>query len=228
MRTLALLSAVSALSLVQPTSADACSISGDPSAHVFQPHSGKPTGHRPLISLWQVTKPVVVTKVATNCIKDTICKGAAVAVERVGTFLRPKAALPDGARIQVTMGNKLLADATVVSTRVAPLPAWDGISFVSAKEEKEGMCSPAGPVVRLAVKPTKASLEQAVLLVYTSKPDPKKPLDGLKTAFNLSGNGAIEIGNGYANPDLFKGVPKQIFVMLADNDGNVGPVITLP
>jgi hypothetical protein len=226
MRSLAL---IAALTTLAPTEADACSISGEPSAHIFQPASGKPTGHRPLISLWRTDKPVVVTKVATNCIKDTICKGAAIAVDRVGTFMRPKAALPDGARIQVTMGSKLLADATIVSTPVAPLPAWDGIAWVSAKQEKEGLCSPAGPVVRLAVKPTKANLEQAVLLVYTAKPDPKKPLDGLKTAFNVgAGSGNIEIGNGFATPDLFKGVPKRIFVMLADNDGNVGPVITLP
>jgi hypothetical protein len=227
MRLVALLLALAFLA--RPTDVDACSISAQPSAHIFQPPSGKPTGHRPFISLWRTTKPVNVTRVSANCIEKTICKGAAVAVERVGSFLRPKAALPDGARIQVTHDGKLLADATIVKAPAAPLPAWDGISFVSAKHEKEGLCSPAGPVVRLAVKPTKASLEHAVLLVYTSKPDPKRPLEGLRTIFGLgAGNGQLEIGNGYAQPDLFKDVPKQIFVMLADGDGNVGPVITLP
>ena len=231
MRTLALLAAALTITLTTPA-ADACSISGEPNAHVFRPSSGKPGGHRPWISLWRTTKPVVVTQVKANCIEDTICKGTVVEVERVGTFLRPKASLPDGARIQITHDGKLLADAMIgraasVATGASTLPAWDGIAWVSSKYEKEGMCSPAGPVVRLKVKPTKASLADAYLLVYTSKPDPAKPLAGLSTMFSLS-SPEIEIGNGFGNPDLFKGVPKQIFVRLTDGDGNLGPVIKLP
>ncbi len=230
MRTLALLAAALLATLATPA-ADACSISGEPNAHIFRPTSGKPGGHRPWISLWRTTKPIVVTQVKANCIQDTICKGTPVEVERVGTFVRPKAALPDGARIQITHDGKLLDDATIgraaIATGASTLPAWDGIEWISAKQEKEGMCSPAGPVVRLKVKPTKASLADAYLLVYTTKPDPAKPLAGLSTMFSLMSS-EIEIGNGYGNPNLFKDVPKQIFVRLADGDGNLGPVITLP
>ncbi len=226
MRMLALFAAALTTTLAAPA-ADACSISGNPNAHVFRPSSGKAGGHRPFISLWRTTKPVTVTQVKANCIQDTICKGTVVEMERVGTFLRPKASLADGARIQVTHDGKLLADAVIGTGPTQALPAWDGIEWVSAKHEKEGMCSPAGPVVRLKVKPTKASLHDAYLMVYTSKPDPAKPLDGLVTMFSMY-SPDIEIGNGFGTPDMFKDVPKQIFVRLADGDGNLGPVIKLP
>ncbi len=217
-----------ALALAIPSEADACSISMAPSAHVFKPASGKPGGHRPWIALWQTKKPIQVTQVKASCIKDTICQGTPVAIETVGRFARPKAALPDGARIQITHDGKLLAD-TTITTGTSALPAWDGIEWVSAQHEKEGLCSPAGPVVRLQVKPTKASLEDAYLLVYTKKPDAAKPLAGLATMFALgSGNGSIEIGNGFGVGELFKTVPTQIFVRLTDGDGNLGPVIKLP
>lgn len=214
--------------LAAPRPSDACSISMEPGAHVFRPSSGSPGGHRPFIALWQTKKPVQVTLVQASCVKDTICKGTPIAVDTFAHFLRPKTALPDGARFQVTHDGKLLADVTVGSTP-ASLPAWSGIAWVSAKQEKEGLCSPAGPVVRLKVKPTKADLADAYLLVYTKKPDAAKPLAGLATMFALGiGNGEIEIGNGFGAPNLLPDVPKQLWVRLADGDGNVGPVITLP
>lgn len=223
---------VATLIALPSTDADACSISMEPNAHVFRPPSGKPGGHQPIISLWQTKKPVVITQVKANCIQDTVCKGTNVEYEQVGKFLRPKTRLPDGARIQITHDGKLLEDVTIRNDIASvPLPAWDGIAWVSAKQEKEGLCSPAGPVVRLKVKPTKADLEDAYLLVYKSKPNAAKPLEGLSTMFTLGGKGAdheLQIGNGFAMPDLFKGVPKEIYVRLADGDGNFGPVIKLP
>lgn len=217
------------LATLGPQIADACSISMEPSAHVFRPSSGKPGGHRPLISLWQTKKPIAVTQVKANCIQDTICKGTPVEVETVGRYVWPKAALPDGARIQITHDGKLLDDVTIASTASsAPLPAWDGVAFISAKLEKEGLCSPAGPVVRLQVKPTKADLSDAYLMIYTAKPDAAKPLVGLSMVYALSNSKDIQIGNGFGTPDMFKGVPKEIFVRLVDGDGNLGPVIKLP
>jgi len=226
MRTHLLLALAAATSLATPPAADACSISMEPNAHIFGPTSGQPGGHRPFIVLWQTKQLVQVTLVKANCIKDTICKGTAVEVETVGTYLRPKASLPDGARIQVTHDGKLLADA-VVRTGTSSLPAWDGIEWASAKREKEGMCSPAGPVLRLKVKPTRADLTDAYLLVYTAKPDPAKPLAGLSMMFSMNSS-EISIGNGFGTPDMFKDVPKQIFVRLANGDGHLGPVIKLP
>lgn len=218
-----------ALSALAPRIADACSISMEPSAHVFRPSSGKPGGHRPIISLWQTKKAVQVTQVKANCLEDTICKGTPVEVETVGRYVWPKAALPDGARIQITHDGKLLDDITVASTGASvALPAWDGVAWISAKQEKEGLCSPAGPVVRLQVKPTKADLSDAYLLIYTSKPDAAKPLANLSMVYALSNSKDIEIGNGFGTPDMFKTVPTQIFVRLVDGDGNLGPVVKLP
>lgn len=212
-----------------PQLADACSISMEPSAHVFRPASGKPGGHRPIISLWQTKGPVQVTQVKASCAKDTICRGTPVAVETAGRYLWPKAALPDGARIQITHAGKLLDDLTVAATAASlPLPAWDGVTWVSAKQEKEGLCSPAGPVVRLEVKPTKADLSDAYLMIYTTKPDAAKPLANLAMVYALSNSKDLQLGNGFGTPDLFKTVPTQIFVRLVDGDGNLGPVIKLP
>lgn len=218
-----------ALSGLAPRIADACSISMEPSAHVFRPSSGTPGGHRPIIALWQTKQPVQVTQVKTSCIKDTICKGTPVEVETGGRYLWPKAALPDGARIQITHDGKLLDDVTVASPGASvSLPAWDGVTWISAKHEKAGMCSPAGPVVRLQVKPTKADLSDAYLLIYTSKPDAAKPLANLSMVYALSNSKDLQIGNGFGTPDMFKSVPTQIFVRLVDGDGTLGPVVKLP
>jgi hypothetical protein len=215
--------------LARPAASEACSLSGVPAAHVLQPASGKPPGRQPLISLWMVKQPVTVTRVPASCKDKTICNGTAVAVDRTGDFLRPKAALPDGARVQVTMGTTLLADVTVATGAAPPLPAWDGVTLVSAKHEKEGLCSPAGPVVRLKVKPTKASLDGAWLLVYLDKPDPKQPMTKLAFVVGLGGGDKeIELGNGLGMKPWLTAVPKQIWVTLADGEGNVGPAIRLP
>ena len=218
-----------ALATLAPQIADACSISMEPSAHVFRPSSGKAGGHRPLISLWQTKKPIQVMQVKATCIEDTICKGTPVEVETVGRYVWPKAALPDGARIQITHEGKLLDDVTIASTAASvPLPAWDGVAWISAKQENAGLCSPAGPVVRLQVKPTKADLTDAYLMIYTTKPDAAKPLANLAMVYALSNSKDLQLGNGFGTPDMFKTVPKQIFVRLVDGDGNLGPVIKLP
>lgn len=209
--------------------AGACDYSTDPYAHVFQPASGKPAGRRPFIALFNVAGAVAVTQVPATCAEQTVCKGTAVPVDRGGNYLRPKAALANGARIQVTAKGKVLADVTVAKDPAPPLPAWDGITLKSAGQEKEGMCSKAGPAVRLAIKPTKASLDAAVLLVYLEKPDPKQPLAKLARAFGLGGgNAEVVLHNDLGEKAWLTSVPKQVWVMLADGEGNVGPVIALP
>jgi hypothetical protein len=219
---------VVALVAASPT-ADACDYSTDPQAHVFQPASGKPAGHRPFIALFHVKDPVEVTQVAAGCKQDTVCKGTAVAVDRTGNYLRPKTALPAGARIQVTSKGKLLDDVTITKDPAAPLPAWDGVTQKSAGKETNAMCSQDGPVVRLAIKPTKASLDAAVLLVYLTKPDPKLPLANLARIYSLGGGGGeVTLDNSLGEAKWLTTVPKQLWVMLADGEGNVGPVIALP
>jgi hypothetical protein len=214
--------------LARPAVADACSLSPTPAANILQATSGKPPGRQPWIVLWMVKKPIAINHVPASCKADTICKGTAVPFDRTGSYVRPKAPLPAGARIQVVMDGKLIGDATVSADPPAPLPAWDGLTWVSAKQEKEGLCSPAGPVVRLGVKPTKANLEAAWLLVYLDKPDPAQPFAKLAFLTGLGGGKEVELGNGLGLDRWLPGVPKKLWVRLVDGNGNLGAVIELP
>ena len=207
--------------------ANACTISREPAASVFQPSSGRAPGHQPWISLWNVTGDVTVRSVATNCAPSTICLGATVPVDRVGRYLRPKKPLPDGARIQIAQKGKLLAELTI-SNEERILPAWSGIKRVSAKREPEGLCSPAGPVVRLELKPTTVDLDDAVLLVYLGKPDSKRPHVKLARIVGLGGGGReISLFNGLGEKAWLTGLPKNLWIAIADGDGHVGPPIKI-
>jgi hypothetical protein len=215
------------LAVFDTAAADACTISREPAASVFQPASGKAPGHQPWISLWNVTGDITVRSVAANCAPSTICLGATVPVDRVGRYLRPKKPLPDGARIQIAQKGKLLAELTI-SSEERILPAWSGLKRVSAKREAEGLCSPAGPVVRLKLEPTNVDLDDAVLLVYFSKPDRKRPHAKLARIIGLGGGGRdISLFNGLGEKAWMTGVPKQLWVAIADGDGHVGPAIRI-
>jgi hypothetical protein len=207
--------------------ADACTISREPAASVFQPASGKAPGHQPWISLWNVKGDVAVRSVPATCAANTICAGTVIAFERAGRYLRPKKPLADGVRIQVTQGRRLLVE-TTISSEERILAAWSGIKLVSAAREKEGLCSPAGPVVRLRLEPTNVDLDDAVLLVYLSKPDPKKPYAKLARIIGLGGGGRdISMFNGLGEKPWLTGLPKQLWVAIADGDGHVGPAIKI-
>lgn len=215
------------LAFLDVARADACTISQEPAASVFQPASGRAPGHQPWISLWNVTGDVSVRSVAASCAPSTICLGATVPVDRVGQYLRPKKPLPDGARIQIAQKGRLLAELTI-SNEVRILPAWSGIKRVSAKREAEGLCSPAGPVVRLKLEPTNVDLDDAVLLVYLSKPNIKRPHAKLARIIGLGGGGRdISLFNGLGEKAWLTGVPKQLWVAIADGDGHVGPAIKI-
>jgi hypothetical protein len=62
------------------------SLPAHPLADVIQPASGK----------------------ATSCGTDKVCSGTDVPFDHDGRHIRPKANLPAGARIQITLGAKLL------------------------------------------------------------------------------------------------------------------------
>jgi hypothetical protein len=206
------------LAVLAAEPADACTISREPAASVFQPASGKAPGHQPWISLWNVKGDVTL---------KLLPAGTIVPVDRVGNYVRPKKALPDGARIQITQGAKLLTEITL-SSEERILPAWSGIKLVSAAREAEGLCSPAGPVVRLRLEPTTVDLDDAVLLVYLSKPDRKKPHAKLARIIGLGGGGRdITMFNGLGEKAWLTGLPKQLWVAIADGDGHVGPAIKI-
>jgi len=201
---------------------EACTISREAAAAVFQPASGKAPGHQPWISLWNVTGAVAVRAVPAACTAKTICAGTAIAVDRVGRYLRPKKPLADGVRIQITQGRQLLAD-TTISSEERILPAWSGAKLASAKHEGEGLCSPAGPVVRLQLEPTQVDLDDAVLLVYLSKPDRKRPHGKLARIISLGGGGReISLFNGLGEKAWLTAMPKQLWFAIADGDGHVG------
>lgn len=206
------------LALAAADPADACTISREPSASVFQPSSGKAPGHQPWISLWNVKGDVVVKLMPA---------GTIVPVDRVGRYLRPRKPLPDGARIHVTQGQHVLVD-TTVSAEERILPAWSGIKRVSAKREAEGLCSPAGPVVRLELKPTTVDLDDAVLLVYLAKPDLKRPHAKLARIIGLGGGGReVSLFNGLGEKAWLTTLPKDLWIAIADGDGHVGPAIKI-
>jgi hypothetical protein len=207
--------------------ATACTISQEANASVFEPASGKAPGHQPWISLWNVKGDVAVRSVLSTCAANTVCGGTAIAVDRIGRYVRPKKPLADGVRIQISQGGKLLGD-TTVSSEVRILPAWAGIKRVSAKREGEGLCSPAGPVVRLKLEPTTVDLDDAVLLVYFAKPDPKKPHVKLARIIGLGGGGSeISLFNGLGEKAWLTALPRQLWVAISDGDGHVGAAIKI-
>ncbi len=220
---------VAALSLllVRIDPASACTISREASASVFQPASGKAPGHQPWISLWNVAGSVSLRSVAASCAANTICAGTAIAYDRIGRYLRPKKPLADGTRMQLSSGGKLLVD-TTVSSEVRILPAWSGIKRGSSKREGEGLCSPAGPVVRLELNPVQVDLDDAVVLVYLSKPDRKKPTAKLARIIGLGGGGReVSLFNGLGEKAWLKAIPSQVWIALADGDGHVGEPIAI-
>lgn len=213
------------LVVVAPRVAEPCSISPDPGATVFLSNTGGSPGLQPWIATWR-SKPanVKVTVVGTSCAAGKLCKGKSVPVDRAGRYLRPKAPLPAGTRIQVTYGKKVLRDVTLRADATKPaLPAWDGVTLISAQQEGEGLCSPAGPAVKLKVKPTKAALEGTVALVYFAKPDPAKPLAGLKAIQSLGhSNDELTIDNDLGEKPWLTAVPGEVWVVLADSEGQLG------
>ncbi len=208
-----------ALITLSPPIADACSISRV-SARILRPTSGDIAGSRPFI--YVSVKDAKVTRVVAGC--QGICKGTPVEVDAFGAYLRPKAPLPEGSKLQVTRGTQLL-DAAVIG-KASKLPAWDGIEWISSTRQAGGKCTPAGPVVHLRVKPTSAVMSDAYLVVYLSNPDASlgtpvivQPLENYESD--------LELRNSYGDEPL-GAVPKTIFVRLADGNGNLGPVIKLP
>lgn len=214
-----------ALAVAAPRPADACTVSGAPAAHAFGIPDGGPVGTQPWFSLWMVKGTVKLTRVPDTCKAETICKGTPISFDRTGRYVRPRAALPAGSRIQLTMGTLLLADVVVSKDPPENLPAFDGFDLVSAKVEPEGLCSPKGPVVRLASKTKPETLKGATLAVYLKKPDPKKPLKNLAYMTSLSAE--IAIDNPLGGPAWLKQVPKKLWVVLVDGNGHVSTPIEI-
>jgi hypothetical protein len=215
---------LAALLASRPTNTVACKLSAEPRAYPLVAVADGPAGHRPLIALWMVKQPIAVAQVPATCKDKTICKGTTIAVDQTGNYLRPKAALPDGARVQVTMGTKLIGDFTVTAKKSAAPPAWNTIKWVSAAQDKDDLCAPAGPVVRLTAQPP---AEDRWVLVYLDKPDADQPMAKLATVVPMH-NGNVELRNGLGQTPWMPKLPKQIWVRLADGEGNLGPVVQLP
>lgn len=206
-----------------------CTISGAPSASVFGPTDRTVRGRRPWIRLWNVKPGEKVTVgIAPPCATRGKCPGPTpVAIDRDGAFIRPRELLPAGATIWVQLGDgharKTLETFQVSSSDPKQLPAWSGMTKPIATTGREGLCSPAGPLVRTKVLPTKADLSDAVLLVYTKKPDPKRPHAGLGAIY-LLGVGELELHNNLGDIWMAK-KPKRLWTAIADGDGNVGPIV---
>jgi hypothetical protein len=204
---------------------DACSLPAHPLAYVIQPASGKAPGVRPWIVTGNLDPTKLrITQITTSCGTDKVCSGTDVPFDHDGRHVRPTANLPAGARIQITLGAKLLTDTKLTDdTTPAKLPAWNGVALASAGMAPEGLCSPAGPAVTVTIKPTKANLDAAVLLVYLEAPDPKQPLRNLSRLYTLGGGDSdLTFRNALSKDGKWLAkVPAKIWVALADAHGNV-------
>lgn len=203
-----------------------CSISKEPSANVFGPTDKLERGVRPWIRLWNVKPTSKVTLgLAPPCGPRKHCSADAkpIAFDRDGGFVRPKEPLSAGSRIWIQLDGKTLETFTVKSTAAAQLPAWSGMTKPTVTTGREGLCAPSGPVVMTKVLPTKADLSDAVLLVYTKQPDPKRPHTNL-AAIYLLGIGELELRNGLGNIWMAK-KPTKLWTAISDGDGNVGPIV---
>lgn len=203
-----------------------CSISKEPSANVFGPTDKAERGHRPWIRLWNIKATDKVTLgLAPPCGPRKVCSSDAkpIAFDRDGAFLRPKEPLAPGSRIWIQLGTRTLETFTVKSSDAAQLPVWSGMTKPLATIGREGLCAPLGPVVTTKVLPTKADLSDAVLLVYTKQPDPKRPHVHLGAIY-LLGVGELELRNGLGNIWMAK-KPARLWTAISDGDGNVGPIV---
>jgi hypothetical protein len=171
------------------------------------------------------------------------CTGVPVALERNGSFVRPKVALPDGARVQILARGKhvsmflggpdadenklwVLEDFTVRKSPAAKTaPAWNGVSVTSATVKKPiSQCDAAGPTIELAIKPAaKVSLDNTFLLVWLKKPD-LKAAPSFEYIVSHHENKAM-LAHGHTTSLL--SMPARIWVSLADGDGNVGTPVEI-
>lgn len=217
---------VVALLVLDVRAALPCSISKAPTANVFGPTDKTVRGHRPWIRLWNVPPSEKVTLgLAPPCGPRKKCSADPdpIAIDRDGAFLRPRKPLPSGARVWVLAGDKALETFTVTSDPAKQLPAWSGMTRPVLTSGREGLCAPSGPVVTSTLMPTKADLSDAVLLVYTQKPDPKRPYGRLAAIYSLDGP-ELELRNGLGNIWMAK-KPARLWTALSDGDGNVGPIV---
>lgn len=202
-----------------------CSVSLDPRASVFGPTDRTERGHRPWIRLWNVKPSVNVTlQLTAPCRQRRSCVDRVlVPIDRDGAFLRPRQPLAAGTRVWVQAGEQTLSTFIVTSSPAAQLPAWSGMTRPVLTRGREVMCAPAGPVVTTQVLPTKADLSDAVLLVYTRKPDPKRPYAHLGAIYRLE-IGELELRNDLGNVWLAD-KPQTLWTAISDGDGNVGPIV---
>ena len=207
-----------------------CSISAAPGAHAYGPTAKPERGHRPWIRLSNVppSEGIQLSMVDAKCPMGTLCKkGKAVPFARAGNFVRPKQALPNGARVQVAKGKDVLLDFVVTSDAAkSELPAWEGTLPPKTTTVVAGKCSPAGAQITLPVKPTKADLTDAVLLVYLRKPDAKRPEPGIAAIYKLGSEPSVTL-QGSIGDEWLANKPATIWIALADGDGHIGPAVEL-
>ena len=213
----------------QAASAPACSVSPLPAATVYGAASVVVRGHRPWVRLLNVKASAAVTMrtVAVTCAAEAICAGGtSVAVERSGAFLRPKQPLASGARVQLVQGKSLLADFVVTADDPAPaLPAWAGTDGATGGRIAEGLCNPPGTLITVPIKRTQANLDDAVALVYFTRPDAKAPHRKLAAIYRLGHEPEISLRNNQGETWMPRTLPARVWIALADNDGHVGPAV---
>ena len=128
----------------------------------------------------------------------------------------------------------VVADFVVASvTKARTLGAWEGLEVTSAKlgERDDGRCRVIAPVIRATVKnwtAHQADLAGHVLLLYARKPSRVDPTRGLGRVVKLDGAEVTLAYNGDGSAWLNRQMPTSIWIVLADDHGNVGAPDELP
>ncbi|HEY4180207.1 MAG TPA: hypothetical protein VGM90_25365 [Kofleriaceae bacterium] len=220
---------VATLLTLAATRADACSLEEGAHASVL---SSEEAGFRPWLHVGGLeAKDALSMLVAEKGCTESmwkLCKGTPVVFEQVGSYLRPSADLPAGARVQLVVkeaagATRVIANFNVRDKHAAALPAWAGATLKSTTWQSSwSMCSSTGPVLTFTVKPTKTDLKGAVVLLYLKKPDPAHPETDLVDVNSLT----YVTKQSPLHFDLVVyPLPAKVWIALADDDGHVGPAI---
>ncbi|MEZ4401168.1 MAG: hypothetical protein R3B06_14175 [Kofleriaceae bacterium] len=221
MRTLLIAALALAATTAAPRIADACRYTRDPYAIVL----GDPqaAGDRPVILIAQLPPDAPLALAGPS---------GDVSVDRVGAYLRPRAALTAGAayRVAVRGGgrDRVLATFTVAPAAAAPAPSWDGVDLIRAGvEAPRTTCDGHGFALTVAVRPAAGSpAPTGFLYVYDRRPSPAAPLRGLRGVVAATA-GEVQLGQLGARTTFAprwddRRPPRAVWLALGDAAGHVG------
>lgn len=241
-----LLLAATALTALFTSSAHAiCSSPDGPEAEPVL--NGGQAGTRPWIQVFNVKadEPLAMFTVDARCKRDqssvekfkTPCAAVKpIEIERVGGYMRPKAALPEGTHVQITTGKTLIADFVIKRAHKNAVTIDSVTAGKRASKPLQG-CQLKGFEIPLTIKPpagnkTQDYFQNTMLLVYAKQPDPANPLTNLAHVLPMVGGGEPGVAasvylrdTSYEPKYVPAKFPAKIWVSLADDDEHATPPV---